>query len=53
MFAADSKKGDEKRQQEEKMEKLYSQIGQQKVEIDWLLKKKKYCETFEGEKRND
>lgn len=30
--------GDKKRQEEER-EKLYAQIGQQKVEIDWLKKK--------------
>jgi transposase-like protein len=28
-----------KKQQEETLERLYSQIGQQKVEIDWLKKK--------------
>jgi len=30
---------EEKKQQEAVMEKLYAQIGQQKVEIDWLKKK--------------
>jgi transposase len=29
----------DKKQQEALLEKLYSQIGQQKVEIDWLKKK--------------
>ena len=28
-----------KKQQEATLERLYSQIGQQKVEIDWLKKK--------------
>lgn len=39
VFASDGDKSDEKKQQEMMMEKLYSQIGQQKVEIDWLKKK--------------
>ena len=29
----------DKKQQEANLEKLYAQIGQQKVEIDWLKKK--------------
>ena len=36
VFSADSMQSEEKK---EKMEKLYAQIGQQKVEIDWLKKK--------------
>lgn len=39
VFAADSAQSEEKQQQEEKVEKLYSQIGQLKVENDWLKKK--------------
>lgn len=38
-FASESDLSDEKKEQEAIMEKLYSQIGQQKVEIDWLKKK--------------
>jgi transposase len=38
-FKNDSDAGEEKRNQEAAMEKLYAQIGQQKVEIDWLKKK--------------
>ncbi len=38
-FATESDISDEKKQQEAMVEKLYSQIGQQKVEIDWLKKK--------------
>lgn len=38
VFSSDAEKED-KKQQEEVMEKLYAQIGQQKVEIDWLKKK--------------
>ena len=30
---------EDKKHQEEEREKLYAQIGQQKVEIDWLKKK--------------
>lgn len=37
-FSSDSDKSDEKKDQEAKMEKLYAQIGQQKVEIDFLKK---------------
>jgi transposase-like protein len=39
VFTSESDQTDEKKQQETMMEKLYSQIGQQKVEIDWLKKK--------------
>lgn len=39
VFTAGDKAGDDKKQQEAVLEKLYSQIGQQKVEIDWLKKK--------------
>ena len=38
-FSSDSDHSDEKKQQETLTEKLYAQIGQQKVEIDWLKKK--------------
>lgn len=33
------KQMEDKKRQEEEREKLYAQIGQQKVEIDWLKKK--------------
>lgn len=39
VFSAACSQDEERKEQEEKMEKLYSQIGQQKVEIDWLKKK--------------
>jgi transposase len=39
VFGADDKNHPDKKQQEELLDKLYSQIGQQKVEIDWLKKK--------------
>lgn len=39
VFSSGSEKSDEKRSQDDMVEKLYSQIGQQKVEIDWLKKK--------------
>jgi len=39
VFASDEKISDDKKQQETLLDKLYSQIGQQKVEIDWLKKK--------------
>lgn len=39
VFSSESDQSDEKKQQEAIMERLYSQIGQQKVEIDWLKKK--------------
>lgn len=38
-FASESDISDDKRLQEAELEKLYAQIGQQKVEIDWLKKK--------------
>lgn len=37
-FSSDSEKSDEKKEQEAKIEKLYSQIGQLKVENDFLKK---------------
>lgn len=39
VFASGVEKSDERKTQEDMVEKLYSQIGQQKVEIDWLKKK--------------
>lgn len=39
IFASGEKEGSEKKQQEAILDKLYAQIGQQKVEIDWLKKK--------------
>jgi transposase len=39
VFGSESPGTPDKKQQEELLEKLYSQIGQQKVEIDWLKKK--------------
>jgi transposase len=39
VFASEEKKSADKNQQEALLDKLYSQIGQQKVEIDWLKKK--------------
>ena len=39
VFSSDEKISDDKKQQEALLDKLYSQIGQQKVEIDWLKKK--------------
>jgi transposase len=38
IFSRDEDKLLDKRQQDALLEKLYSQIGQQKVEIDWLKK---------------
>ena len=38
-FATGDDLSEEKKEQEAVMEKLYSQIGQQKIEIDWLKKK--------------
>lgn len=38
-FTVDSDRSEEKQQQESTVEKLYAQIGQQKVELDWLKKK--------------
>lgn len=37
-FSSDSDKSEEKEDQEKKIEKLYAQIGNQKVEIDFLKK---------------
>jgi transposase-like protein len=39
VFASGIEQNDEKKTHEETIDKLYSQIGQQKVEIDWLKKK--------------
>jgi len=39
VFASETDVSDDKQQQETMTEKLYAQIGQQKVEIDWLKKK--------------
>ena len=39
IFASDDDQSTDKKQQDALLEKLYSQIGQQKVEIDWLKKK--------------
>jgi transposase len=39
VFSIDEKDSNDKNQQEALLEKLYAQIGQQKVEIDWLKKK--------------
>jgi transposase-like protein len=38
-FTVESDRSDEKKQQEAATEKLYSQMGQLKVENDWLKKK--------------
>ena len=39
VFASESDASDQKKEQEASMEKLYAQIGHQKVQIDWLKKK--------------
>jgi transposase len=39
VFGSGGKNDPGKQQQEEKIEKLYQEIGKQKVEIDWLKKK--------------
>ena len=39
VFSSDDKINVDKNQQEALLDKLYAQIGQQKVEIDWLKKK--------------
>jgi len=39
VFTSDEKGITDKNQQEAFLDKLYAQIGQQKVEIDWLKKK--------------
>jgi transposase len=38
-FSTESDKSEEKQQEEAIKEKLYAQIGQQKMEIEWLKKK--------------
>jgi transposase len=39
IFSMPSERILDKKEQEEQLEKLYSQIGQQKMEIEWLKKK--------------
>lgn len=39
VFSTEEKRKEDKKLTEEEREKLYAQIGQQKVEIDWLKKK--------------
>ena len=39
VFTSESDVSDDRKHQEATVEKLYAQIGQQKVEIDWLKKK--------------
>jgi transposase len=39
VFSCGERQMEDKKHQEEEREKLYAQIGQQKVEIDWLKKK--------------
>jgi len=39
VFSSGERQMEDKKLQEEEREKLYAQIGQQKVEIDWLKKK--------------
>ena len=39
VFSSGDKNSEDKKLQEAEREKLYAQIGQQKVEIDWLKKK--------------
>jgi transposase len=39
VFTSEDAHSEDKKYQEGLLEKLYSQIGQQKVEIDWLKKK--------------
>jgi len=39
VFLTDDSRSSDQKQQEDLLDKLYSQIGQQKVEIDWLKKK--------------
>ena len=39
VFSAGENLSEEKKRFEEEKERLYAQIGQQKVEIDWLKKK--------------
>ena len=39
VFSSGDRQMEDKKRQEEEKERLYAQIGQQKVEIDWLKKK--------------
>jgi transposase len=39
VFTSSERKQEDKKLQDDEREKLYAQIGQQKVEIDWLKKK--------------
>jgi transposase-like protein len=39
VFGSGDKGNADQQQQEEKIEKLYQEIGKQKIEIDWLKKK--------------
>jgi len=39
VFSSGENLAEDKKRQEEMLERLYAQIGQQKVEIDWLKKK--------------
>jgi hypothetical protein len=39
VFSSGESLSEEKKRFEEEKERLYAQIGQQKVEIDWLKKK--------------
>jgi transposase len=39
VFSSGESMSEDKKHQEEVLEKLYAQIGQQKVEIDWMKKK--------------
>lgn len=39
IFSMPTERSLDKKQQEEQLEKLYSQIGQQKMEIEWMKKK--------------
>ena len=39
VFSSGENLSEDRKRQEEVLEKLYAQIGQQKVEIDWLKKK--------------
>jgi transposase len=39
VFWSGERQVEDKKRQEEERERLYAQIGQQKVEIDWLKKK--------------
>jgi transposase len=39
VFSSKEEQAEDKKSQEATLDRLYSQIGQQKVEIDWLKKK--------------